>query len=279
MTDEFKPIETDVKDALTKTAEDIEKGYPEHLKELAERTEKVVAGGSKKVDEEHAGNIKKILDDLDANQARTDITPNAKAAADGKLKSKLTSVLDPEGEAGRKTDLDNFMSNVDTQGHMAGRHYKPSDQALQDRLGDTKFESDGVTPKIKQSGPNQGHVASENFVDPLTGTTVDGETGGAHRCGPYATRFDNPEDVKQADDFFRGQIASGQIPVETPISEVLGPDGHQELTGFYKDPTDPTQYKNVDFEGGTIVPVYRPDGSGGQKLHTMFINPAPGKHP
>jgi hypothetical protein len=75
MGDEFKPIETDVKDALTKTADDVEKGYPEHLKEIAERAEKVVAGGSKKVDEEHAGNIRKILDDLDANESRTDITP------------------------------------------------------------------------------------------------------------------------------------------------------------------------------------------------------------
>lgn len=279
MTDEFKPIETDVKNALTKTAEDIEKGLPAHLKEIAERTEKVVAGGAKKVDEEHADNIKKILDDLDANKARTDISPNAKAAQDSRLKSKLTTILDPEGEAGRKTDLDDFMTKVDGQGHMAGRHYKPGDQALKDRLGTTKFESDGKTPKIKQSGPNKGHVASENFVDPLTGTTVDGETGNAHRCGPYATRFDNPADVKQADDYFRGQIAAGQIPGETPISEVLGPDGHKELTGFYKDPSDPAQYKNVDFEGGTIVPVYRPDGSGGHKLHTMFINPAPGKHP
>lgn len=97
MSDEFKPIETDVKNALTKTAEDIEKGYPEHLKELAERTEKVVAGGSKKVDEEHAANIKKILDDLDANKGRTDISPEAKAAQDTALKAKLTSILDKGG--------------------------------------------------------------------------------------------------------------------------------------------------------------------------------------
>jgi hypothetical protein len=279
MGDEFKPIEKDVKDALTKTAEDVEKGYPEHLKELAERAEKVVAGGSKKVDEEHAGNIKKILDDLDANKTRTDITPGAKAAADGKLKSKLTSILDPEGEAGRTSDLNKHISEIDSQGHAPGRHLNPDAQALQDRLGDTKFESDGVTPKLKTAGSNVGHVASENFVDPLTGTTTDGVTGNAHRCGPYATKFNNPEDMATADDYFRAQIAAGKTPGPTPISEVLGPDGHQDLTGVYKDPADPSKFQPVDFENGTIRPVYLANGSGGHDLITMFPEPAPGKHP
>jgi len=278
MTDEFKPIETDIKDALTKTADDVEEGYPGHLKEIAERAEKVVAGGSKNVDDENAENIKKILDDMDGNSARTDITAGSKAAQDGKLKSKLQSILDPEGEPERTAGLDTHIADLDGQGHAPGRHLTPDEQALQDRLGTTKLNPDG-TPKIKQAGPNIGHVASGDFVDPLTGTTTDGVTGAAHLCGPYATKFDNPEDMARADDYFRAQIAAGGIPGATPISEVLGPDGHKDLTGFYKDPTDPSKYQSVDFDGGTIVPVYRPDGSGGQKLHTMFPNPAPGKHP
>jgi hypothetical protein len=35
----------------------------------------------------------------------------------------------------------------------------------------------------------------------------------------------------------------------------------------------------VDFEGGTIRPVYVDDGSGGHELVTMFPEPAAGKHP
>ena len=135
------------------------------------------------------------------------------------------------------------------------------------------------TPKIKTAGPNVGHIASEDFVDPLTGTTTDGESGQPHLCGPYSTKFDNPEDLARADDYFRAQIAAGDGADEAPISDVLGPDGHTALIGFYKDPSDPTKYLPVDFEGGTIRAIYRPNGSGGLRLHTMYPNPAPGKHP
>lgn len=279
MPDEFKPIEKDIKDALTKAAEDVEKGYPAHLKEISERAEKVVAGGTKKIDEDNAAGIKKILDDLDSNNARTDITSDAKAAEQGKLTDKLRSILDPDGEAKRSSDLTDHLNELRTEGHAPGRHLDPDEQALKDRLGDTKFEADGVTPKLKKSGPNVGHVASENFVDPLTGTTTDGVHGNAHLCGPYATKFNNPEDMARADEYFRKQLASGTLPGPTPISDVLGPTGHEDLTGFYKDPANPSTYKPVDFSGGTIRPVYRPDGSGGFHLHTMFPEPAPGKHP
>lgn len=278
MPGEFEPVEKDIKDALTKAAEDVEKGYPEHLKEISERAEKVVADGTKKVDEENAANIKKILDDMDANKSRSDITADAKAAEESKLTAKLRSILDPDGEATRTTDLNKQISGLRTEGHAPGRHLDPDEQALKDRLGTTKTNPDG-TPKLKTAGPNVGHVASENFVDPLTGTTTDAVTGNAHLCGPYATKFNNPEDMARADDYFRKQLAAGTLPGPTPISDILGPTGHHDLTGVYKDPTDPSKYLPVDFEGGTVRPVYRPDGSGGFKLHTMFPEPAPGKHP
>ncbi len=278
MPGEFEPIEKDIKDALTKAAEDVEEGYPKHLKEISERAEKVVADGTKKVDEDNATSIKKILDDLDSNKARTDISADAKAAEEGKLTAKLRSILDPEGEAKRATDLTDHLDNLRTEGHAPGRHLDPGEQALKNRLGTTKRNPDG-TPKLKTAGPNIGHVASENFVDPLTGSTTDGVTGNPHLCGPYATKFNNPEDMARADEYFRKQLAGGTLPGPTSISDVLGPTGHQDLTGFYKDPADPSKYLPVNFEGGTIRPVYRPDGSGGFKLHTMFPEPAPGKHP
>ena len=201
MIDEFRPIETDIKNSLVKAAEDVEKGYPEHLREIAERAEKVVANGSRQVDETNAANIKKILDDLDTNASRKDITSSAKTAEQSSLTGKLHSILDPDGEPQRAADLRNHINTLRTEGHAPGRHLDPDDQALQDRLGTTKFNPDG-TPKLKAGGPNVGHVSSENFVDPLTGTTIDGETGHPHLCGPYATKFNNPEDLARADDHF-----------------------------------------------------------------------------
>lgn len=278
MSVEFRPIENDIKNSLTKAAEDVEKGYPEHLREIAERAEKVVANGSRHVDESNAADIKRILDGLDNNSTRTDITSSAKAAEQNKLTGKLRSILEPDAEARRAADLQNHINELRTEGHAPGRHLDPDEQALQDRLGTTKFNPDG-TPKLKTTGPNIGHVSSENFVDPLTGTTTDGDTGNPHRCGPYATKFNNPADLARADDYFRAQIAAGREAGPTPISDVLGPDGHKKLTGFYKDPSSPSQYLPVDFEGGTIRPVYAEDGVGGHDLITMFPEPAPGKHP
>lgn len=278
MSDEFRPIENDIKNSLAKAAEDVEKGYPAHLREIAVRAEKVVAKGSRQVDESNAADIKKILDDLGTNTSRKDITASTKVAEQGSLTGKLRAILDPDAEPQPAADVQNHINALRAEGHAPGRHLDPDEQALQDRLGTTKLNPDG-TPKLKTAGPNAGHVSSENFIDPLTGTTTDGETGNPHRCGPYATKFNNPEDLARADDYFRIQIAAGTGVNATPISDILGPDGHMRLTGFYKDPSDPSRYLPVDFEGGTIRPLYRPNGSGGLKLITMFPEPVPGRHP
>jgi hypothetical protein len=60
-----------------------------------------------------------------------------------------------------------------------------------------------------------------------------------------------------------------------PISDVLGPEGHERLTGFYRDPANPDEFKQVDFTGGTIFAAYKRDGNGDLKLTTMYANPAP----
>lgn len=281
MTDNFQPIETDVKQSLTKVAEDVEKGYPEHLHEISERAEKVVADGTTKADEHNAATIKKILDDLDSNSSRTDIpstTKSAESAEHSNLTANLRSILAPNDEPQHTTDLTNHINTLRTEGHAPGRHLDPDEQTLKARLGTTKLNPDG-TPKLKVGGPNVGHVASENFVDPMTGTTTDIDTGNPHRCGPYSTKFDNPEDMARADDYFRAKIAADEDTAPTPIAEILGPDGHRRVTGFYKDPSNPSRYLPVDFEGGTIRPVYRANASGGFNLITMFPEPVPGKHP
>ncbi|MFF3176227.1 hypothetical protein ACFVQ0_26805 [Streptomyces sp. NPDC057900] len=184
--------------------------------------------------------------------------------------------LDPQTVTSRIRDLDDRQGG---EGHAPGRHLYPDDDALRKRLGTVLTESDG-TPKIY--GPNSsnpGLLKSENNVDPLTGTTVDGVHGGVHRVGPFATRFDDAQDMVRADMYFRDEIArTGQAPPETPIDQVLGTGAEERLSGYYRDPANPSTFKQVDFTDGTIVPVYK-FHDGKYTLHTMFANPAPGRHP
>lgn len=166
-----------------------------------------------------------------------------------------------------------------TQGHAPGRHLDPDIETLQRRLGTTVREENG-RPKIKQGGPNVGHVASEDHIDPLTGTTTDGDHGGVHRCGPYATKFNDPADMAKVDAYVRSYIDEhGAEPPSIPIADVLGPEGHKRLTGVYKDPENPDRYLPVDFEGGTIRAGYRQQPNGEWKAITMFPDPRPGRHP
>ncbi|MGW0773102.1 hypothetical protein ACWD01_05485 [Streptomyces sp. NPDC002835] len=185
--------------------------------------------------------------------------------------------LDPQFVAARIKELDDRQGG---EGHAPGRHHYPDDQALRDRLGDVLLDNGGV-PKVY--GPNSsypGLLKSENNVDPLTGTTVDGVTGGVHRVGPFATRFDEAADMVRADAYFRAEMArTGDAAVETPIERVLGPDAYQRLSGYYRDPSDASGFRPVDFEGGTIKPVYRLGDDGEYRLITMFANPAAGRHP
>ncbi len=98
--------------------------------------------------------------------------------------------------------------------------------------------------------------------------------------GPYATRFNDAEDMVRADQYFRQEIArTGEPPdAELPIADLLGPEGHTRFTGFYRNPADLNEFLPVNFEGGTIRPVYRME-DGDWKLITMYANPAPGRHP
>ena len=170
------------------------------------------------------------------------------------------------------------INGLSEQGHGPQRHLFPDDETLQRRLGTTEYNPDGSV-KLKQGGPNVNHVASKDWIDPETGTTIDAETGGPHRCGAVATRFDNPADMVKVDDYVRKYIADhGTPPTEIPIKDVLGEDGHKRLTGFYKDPSDPSKYLPVDFEGGNITPVYK-HVDGKWIARTIFPNPRFGRHP
>jgi len=169
---------------------------------------------------------------------------------------------------------------LEQQGHAPGRHVKPDEVALQTRLGTTLTNPDGSPKTYTSASSNAGHVKSTDFIDPMTGTTQDHDHGGPHKCGPYATKYKEAEDLVAVDDYCRDYIkANGHPPTSVQIEDVLGPEGHERFAGYYKDPTDPSKYLPVDFEGGAITVVYLDDGNGGFRLLTSYANPAPGKHP
>ncbi|MGW3042922.1 WXG100-like domain-containing protein [Kitasatospora sp. NPDC001159] len=185
------------------------------------------------------------------------------------------------GPSGKGVDTAKRIADLSGEGHAPGRHVKANDAALQTRLGTTMTNPDG-SPKIyTQASNNAGHVKSKDHIDPLTGTTVDGEHGGVHKCGPYATRYDDPADLVAVDKYMRKYIRENGRPLNSPvpIEDILGPEGHKRFTGFYKDPQDPSRYLPVDFEGGEIATFYEADADGKWHLVTSYANPAPGKHP
>ncbi|MFD8998711.1 hypothetical protein [Streptomyces abikoensis] len=186
--------------------------------------------------------------------------------------------IDPEVVEERIRQLDDQQGG---EGHAPGRHLRPNADILTKRLGEPVYDANG---KPKVYGPNAespGLLKSQNNIDPLTGTTVDGVTGGAHRVGAFATRFDRAEDMVRADAHFREWMREngGEPPKNSlPISDILGPEGHARFTGFYRNPANLDEFLPVDFQGGTIKAIY--DFVDGEyHLKTMYPNPAPGRHP
>ncbi|OIJ96665.1 hypothetical protein BIV25_17040 [Streptomyces sp. MUSC 14] len=186
------------------------------------------------------------------------------------------STVDPKAVDNRIAELDDRQGG---EGHAPGRHLHPSDDALRDRLGTVARDDQGQLKIYGPASNYHGLLKSENNIDPLTGTSVDGVHGRVHKVGPFATRFDNAEDMVVADRYFRDEIArTGAPPPPTPIERILGSDGYKRFTGFYRDPAEPDEFLPLDFQGGTIRPVYKFE-DGGWKLTTMYADPEVGRYP
>lgn len=163
------------------------------------------------------------------------------------------------------------LSELRNEGHGPQRHHDPTDDQLTARMGDPVFDPDTGKPKVNE----QGFVEAENYVDPITGTTQDGvHPDKTHKCGDYAARFDSGDDFVAADRFMRDRIGAGGSPVQrVPIEDVLGPQGHERMSGYSHDPETPGKMNPADFEGGTVFALYKRGADGELKLHTMYPDP------
>lgn len=169
------------------------------------------------------------------------------------------------------------------EGHAPGRHLYPRDETLQRRLGSPAQDGQGQPVLYGPNTPYPGHIKSTRNNDPMWEPHPrpgNYPNGGQHKVGAYSTRFDQAADVIAVDEYFRSRITpEGALPQsQVPISTVLGPDGHERMTGFYRDPANPSEFLPVDFEGGTFTPTYGYD-DGQWKCVSIYPNPAPGRHP
>jgi hypothetical protein len=157
------------------------------------------------------------------------------------------------------------------EGHGPGRHHDPTNRDLFARLGTPTRNADGSMRLDRD-----GFVESQNKIDPMSGSTVDAVTGLRHRCGPIATRIDSAADYAKADAYMKEELAaSGVLLGSRPISEVLGPEAEERMTGLYLDPADPSQAVHVDFTEGTIFASYSIDEHGNKALDTLYAEPVP----
>jgi hypothetical protein len=224
-----------------------------------------------------------------AQQIGSGDTAVSEAGGDPQAPGQISQALSGKRAAPMADDSAAYDSRVDQQiqeridelrtdgpgSHGPQRHLDVSDTQLQQRLGTPVRNPDG-TPQLRQDG----FVKATDKIDPMSGTTTDAVTGGQHRCAPIATRFDSPADYARVDSILRGRAdATGFGRQEAPINDLLGPDGHTKMTGYYIDPANPSDYLPVNFQGGSVIAQYDYDEFGNPHLHTMYPEPAPGANP
>ena len=124
-------------------------------------------------------------------------------------------------------------------------------------------------------------------IDPMTGTRVDGETGGRHRAPSAASRFTTPEAFVAAETYVRSTPAyrsardaavfypayqRGFFEVAIPIEDALGRNLLAEVEGVVR--TGPRSsivpLGTVNFDGGLVIARFRIAADGEPRLITMF---------
>lgn len=125
-------------------------------------------------------------------------------------------------------------------------------------------------------------------IDPMTGTTTDGVTGGTHNTVRTATRITNEADFVAAEALIRrspnyraardeamsrvGLRTRTIFEVSLPIEDVLGPDFQNSVEGVRRlgSVKNPSGIQTVDFGGGTVTAIYELFPTGELSLVTLF---------
>ena len=122
-------------------------------------------------------------------------------------------------------------------------------------------------------------------VDPITGTTTDGDKGGNHNCGDHATKFTTRRSLLHARDTIlnspsfaamrtaKEHAGNNFMKIDTfTLSDVFGDNYANHVAGRSKshvaDSTVPT-----DFTDGKLVMICRRGADGQWSIVTMYPNP------
>lgn len=125
-------------------------------------------------------------------------------------------------------------------------------------------------------------------IDPITGTTIDGVTGGTHNAVRTATRITKEADFVAAEALIRrspdyraardeavsriGQLPRTTFEVSLPIEDVLGPNFQDAVEGVRRlgSIRNATGIQAVDFGGGSVTAVFELLPTGEPSLITLF---------
>lgn len=124
-------------------------------------------------------------------------------------------------------------------------------------------------------------------IDPMTGTKIDGERGGAHRMPGAATRFTTEEAFVSAESFIRRSTlyrdlrektihdiltVKGRFEVRVSIEDALGANYQMKIEGIRRvgSRRHPRGTAPISFEGGLIIAVFNLAPDGEPKLTTMY---------
>ena len=237
---------------------------PEHVTDATpDETGGVVADLLEKV-----GTVNTVVSKVESDPAFFGKAKTQLTALRTSLKTAIASNPAPEDLAKltkMKEKLDGvFLNDLKTQGHGPQRH-----------------EGDVTTKQLTDR--------STKGLDPMTGTTTDGVTGGTHKFNRHATRFLDPGDYVDAELTMRDSQAfkdedkrattagESRVVVKLPVETVLGTDFAKKLEGVTRDGS----VKNLigshatNFAGGTMIAIYDKQTDGSVKLVTMYPEPVP----
>lgn len=217
---------------------------------------------------EKIGTVNTVVTKIESDPSFFGKAKTQLAALRTSLKTAIASNPSPEDLAKltkMKEKLDGvFLNDLKTQGHGPQRH-----------------EGDVTTKQLTDR--------STKGFDPMTGTTVDGVTGGTHKFNRHATRFLDPGDYVDAEITMRESQAfkdeekrattagESRVVVKLPVETVLGTDFAKKLEGVTRDGS----VKNLigshatNFAGGTMIAIYDKQTDGSVKLVTMYPEPVP----
>ena len=124
-------------------------------------------------------------------------------------------------------------------------------------------------------------------IDPMTGTRVDGETGGRHRAPRAASRFTTPEAFVAAETYVRSTpeyraareaalfdpvYQRGSFEIVVPINDALGRDMLSAVEGVTRiGPRSAAEpLAAMSFDGGLVIARFRIAADGEPRLITML---------